>query len=76
VPLVEGTPRQKERPCPATGVISSMQPIILRQIASVECATDDLAQARADELLADTETLDGTRFVCEAKQHSGRLILN
>lgn len=43
----------------------------------VECGTDDLARARADELLADTgypamEVWDGGRFVYVAKQHSGR----
>ena len=42
----------------------------------VECGTDDLARARADELLADTgypamEVWDGGRFVYVAKQHSG-----
>ena len=43
----------------------------------VECATDILARARADDLLAVTqysamEVWDGARFVYEAKQHSGR----
>jgi len=43
----------------------------------VECETDDLAQARADALLATTpypamEVWDGARFVYQAKHHSGQ----
>jgi hypothetical protein len=43
----------------------------------VECGTDDLAQARADELLADTaypamEIWDGARFVYQAMRQGGR----
>jgi hypothetical protein len=53
VPLVGGTPRQKERPCPATGFLDVTDHIAADHF--VECATDDLAQTRADELLADIE---------------------
>jgi hypothetical protein len=47
----------------------------------VECATDGLAQARADELLVHSahpamEVWDGARFVYEAKQRRGRPSLN
>lgn len=47
----------------------------------VECETDDRAQARADELLADSEypameVWEGARFVYQAMQHSGRPPLN
>ena len=47
----------------------------------VECETDDRAQARADELLADTEypaveIWDGARFIYHAVQRSARLPLN
>ena len=47
----------------------------------VECATDDLAKARADELIVDSvypamEVWDGARFVYVAKQHRGRLPAN
>ena len=47
----------------------------------VECGTDDLAQACADELLADTaypamEVWDGARFVYQAMQHGGHPPLN
>jgi hypothetical protein len=47
----------------------------------IECGTDNLAQARADELLADTaypamEVWDGARFVYQAIQHGGRPSLN
>jgi hypothetical protein len=47
----------------------------------IECDTDELVQARSDELLADTEypimeVWDGARFVCQAMQHSGRQVLN
>ena len=43
-----------------------------------ECATDRVAQARADELLAHSvhpvmEVWDGARFVYAAKQHRRRL---
>ena len=43
----------------------------------VECTTDDLAQARADALLADTaypamEVWDGGRFVCQVTRQGGR----
>ncbi len=43
----------------------------------VECETDDLAQARANALLAVTpypamEVWDGARLVYQAKQHSGQ----
>lgn len=46
-----------------------------------ECGTDDLAQARADELLADTEyrameIWDGARFVYHATRQGGRPPLN
>jgi hypothetical protein len=47
----------------------------------VECATDDLAQASADELLVHSvhpamEVWDGARFVYVAKQHRGRVPAN
>jgi hypothetical protein len=47
----------------------------------VECATDGLAQARADELLVHSvhpamEVWDGARFVYVAKQRRGRPSLN
>jgi len=47
----------------------------------VECGTDDVVQARADALLADTgypamEVWDGGRFVYVAKQHDRQPSLN
>jgi hypothetical protein len=47
----------------------------------VDCATGDLAQAPADELVADTaypamEVWDGTRFVYQAMRRGGRPPLN
>ena len=47
----------------------------------VECGTDRLAQARADELLADTgyramEIWDGARFVYQAMRQDQRSPLN
>jgi hypothetical protein len=47
----------------------------------IECETDALVQARSDEFLADTEypvmeVWDGTRFVYQAMQRSGRHVLN
>ncbi len=47
----------------------------------VECGTDGLAQARADELLAVTEypamvIWDGARFVYQAMRRGGRPPLN
>ena len=47
----------------------------------VECGTDRVAQARADELLADTaypaiEIWDGARFVYQAMRRGGRPPLN
>ena len=47
----------------------------------VECATDRVAQARADELIVHSvhpamEVWDGARFVYLAKQHRGHLPAN
>ena len=47
----------------------------------VECGTDGLAKARADELLADSsypamELWDGTRFVYQATRHGRRPLVN
>lgn len=47
----------------------------------IECATDGLAQARADELLVHSvhpamEVWDGARFVYVAKHHRGRVPAN
>jgi len=47
----------------------------------IECETDELMQARSAELLADSEypvmeVWDGTRFVYQAMQRSGRHALN
>jgi len=55
VPLVGGTPRQRERPLSSYRcyLLDVTDPIAADHF--VECATDDPAQTRADELLADTE---------------------
>ena len=78
--------RLSEHAAPEGAAVSSYRCYFLDEtnhiagVHFVECGTDDLAQARADELLADTgypamEVWDGGRFVYVAKQHSGRLSL-
>jgi hypothetical protein len=57
---LSGTPRQKERPCPVTDAfLDAINHVAAGRL--IECGTDGLAQARADELadelFADTEYL-------------------
>jgi hypothetical protein len=79
--------RLSERAAPEGAAMPSYRCYLLdgtRHIAAVhfvECETDDLAQARADQLLAHSgypamEVWDGARFVCDANQHRGRPPLN
>jgi hypothetical protein len=77
---LSGTPRQKERPCPVTDAfLDATNHVAAGRL--IECGTDGLAQARADELadelFADTEypameIWDGARFVYQATRHGGR----
>jgi hypothetical protein len=76
-----------EHAAPAGAAVSSYRCYfvdVANHIAAVhfvECATDDLAKARADDLLVNSvypamEVWDGARFVYVAKHQRGRLPAN